>query len=257
MFIVILPLAGATTTLEYRLSGQQAEASGGKIDEALGIFDGPLIIANLIGKMFQNEARGDYNGTSQAIDFSTNPSLDALCRDWSQYYWNGPRHSVTGFGIDNSITTVFGTPVDTATLNYYMVGRAMGASSELVAYGYPLLLAAMLQGAYTGAPNKPAKKEAFGFGYWAGLFGEPDIQEMTTEIYSMYALTAADPVIGSWVDSLWPNFSSHARNVVSRPVHNSLFECCEQVEYTQYFSHPGFLDLSVQDIENLLLSGGY
>jgi hypothetical protein len=251
-FVVVLPLRGADMSHEFRLNGVQASDFGAKLSESLILFvnDGPLVMLHVVANMFQPVGRGDYVGTPQNIDVSRdNPDINAYCRLFSQVHWNGPRNSTGYGGIDNSIATVFGYPIDTAILNYYIVGRAMGGTEALRPYGFALLEAAMAQGWANGAPNREAKRLAFQTGYDIGILGESPSSSQEVEWAAMISYSQSlDSTIGPWAASLWPN-SRRARNIVTRSQHDSL---PGNIDRRNYFSRPGFLDFTAEQIREIL-----
>jgi hypothetical protein len=233
-FVAILPLRGADMTLEFQLNGLQASSFGNRMDTNF-----LTISLWQLFPMFYQARRGDYWGTPQSIDVpGQEHSLNSYCTEFSQMHWNGPRRFVTGTGIDNSIATVHGYPLDTAVLNYYLVGRAMGDSILMAGYAQAILAAAIA----AGNGNPWAKSHAFEFGFEIGFFHTNlTPSEEAFEAGYMYSLSSSDTGIGPWAASLWPN-QRRARNVITRQQHFA-------APFGQYYlSRPGFLELTDAEI---------
>jgi len=161
---------------------------------------------------FVQQERGDYFGVAQPFGFSDGMRPDNV----SPWEVNGPRALVLVdppmwfwddyFGrtpIMNSVATWFGVETDTATLNYFYVGMAMGFmrfDSDFVTAANTIVQC----GIWNSRRNVHSKKEAFERGF---LCQTSDFYNIYCPLFARLIYVMNDEKSQEWLGQMVPNLA--------------------------------------------------
>lgn len=209
---VVLPLAGAEMCDAIANDFPRIERVGNALDwDPYNYYDSAY-------RLFNDCMNGDFCGTGQPFNIN-HPILSS----GSVYEYNAPRTQLVPIpsndAIANSIATWFGTKIDTAVLNYYYVGKAMGERKDSPGY-YAAAVGMLTRALLNFNGNLQAKAQAFWEGYDCDSIGKyyETADTVTAELWDLN-----DSSTKQWMNKMLPNYFSinnyHTRGT-AHPIHD-------------------------------------